>query len=626
MMIDPKIETAKNNRVRAPKSKNGCVTCKFRHKKCDESRPACTQCTKTGRTCDFLLPTPPSTPKPPSKRHKKAIKTLKPLVKQCHTLPQLIAAPTFGSPFLSHELPHFEYFHHLVTYSSSSPFRSPLFTKTILQFSHHEPCIRHAIIAISALLKYQSRQHHPSINVQSYRIESHVIYARALEGLNRRIGGTNFNDDSSWEVALIGNMLIATFEALGGRDTAALNHLETGGELLKERLSSSIQPSSTLDELTQAFTHLNVQACTVATFYRSPNTLPPFIPSSFPSLLAARRTLDSIIRFMWHALRPVRPCTQTLPYTPLPPDLATKLHHIRTLFTAWESRFNNLILSLHKSRENDAGINVLRIQYLAAEINLETEFYHDELAYDAFLSSFREIVDLSTSILFPGADLSTPLPAVAACSAPTFAFESMLIPPLYLVALKCRETRLRRRAIALLKCCGIEGVWNGAGMAAVAEWIMEIEERDSEIDGDGEAFVREESRCRQVSTTVDRGAWRAAIISRRRLNPCRGNMVGGAGGIVSGIVSADGKWEYFGGSVGWGDGVRALGREEKQKEDELLFHTLCGWKADLEGLDFVLRMPDKEGKGKGKSMWMINTVDVLDLGGSRARLFKEATS
>ncbi|KAJ5280057.1 hypothetical protein N7478_005429 [Penicillium angulare] len=34
-----------------PNSKNGCITCKFRHTKCGEEKPECLQCTTTNRKC-----------------------------------------------------------------------------------------------------------------------------------------------------------------------------------------------------------------------------------------------------------------------------------------------------------------------------------------------------------------------------------------------------------------------------------------------------------------------------------------------------------------------------------------------------------------------------------------------
>ncbi|KGO52607.1 hypothetical protein PEX1_046290 [Penicillium expansum] len=42
----------RNTRSPHTKSRLGCKTCKIRHKKCDETHPACFECTSTGRECD----------------------------------------------------------------------------------------------------------------------------------------------------------------------------------------------------------------------------------------------------------------------------------------------------------------------------------------------------------------------------------------------------------------------------------------------------------------------------------------------------------------------------------------------------------------------------------------------
>ncbi|KAI3580764.1 fungal-specific transcription factor domain-containing protein [Fusarium oxysporum f. sp. albedinis] len=36
------------------RSRQGCLTCRKRHRKCDEKRPVCTLCQKSGRTCDYI--------------------------------------------------------------------------------------------------------------------------------------------------------------------------------------------------------------------------------------------------------------------------------------------------------------------------------------------------------------------------------------------------------------------------------------------------------------------------------------------------------------------------------------------------------------------------------------------
>lgn len=42
------------SRLGRPRSRNGCFTCRSRRVKCDESQPACTNCTKGGRDCSYI--------------------------------------------------------------------------------------------------------------------------------------------------------------------------------------------------------------------------------------------------------------------------------------------------------------------------------------------------------------------------------------------------------------------------------------------------------------------------------------------------------------------------------------------------------------------------------------------
>ncbi|KAI2613794.1 uncharacterized protein GGS25DRAFT_17386 [Hypoxylon fragiforme] len=49
--LTPPAET-KRKRTSKPKVRTGCITCKIRRVKCDETKPACTRCSSTGRKCD----------------------------------------------------------------------------------------------------------------------------------------------------------------------------------------------------------------------------------------------------------------------------------------------------------------------------------------------------------------------------------------------------------------------------------------------------------------------------------------------------------------------------------------------------------------------------------------------
>ncbi|KAI1805901.1 hypothetical protein F4811DRAFT_569698 [Daldinia bambusicola] len=57
--------TVKRKRASKPKVRTGCITW-IRRVKCDETKPACTRCTSTGRKCDGYDGAPPPRPKKPS--------------------------------------------------------------------------------------------------------------------------------------------------------------------------------------------------------------------------------------------------------------------------------------------------------------------------------------------------------------------------------------------------------------------------------------------------------------------------------------------------------------------------------------------------------------------------------
>lgn len=47
-----------------PRSKNGCLTCRSKRKKCDETRPRCTSCVRSNQTC--VWPSKDEQESPPS--------------------------------------------------------------------------------------------------------------------------------------------------------------------------------------------------------------------------------------------------------------------------------------------------------------------------------------------------------------------------------------------------------------------------------------------------------------------------------------------------------------------------------------------------------------------------------
>ncbi|KAL9120455.1 MAG: hypothetical protein Q9187_002993, partial [Circinaria calcarea] len=113
----------------------------------------------------------------------------------------------------------------------------------------------------------------------------------------------------------------------------------------------------------------------------------------------------------------------------------------------------------------------LKMEHQVAHISLSTCLLPQEgFTYDAFHTAFEQVVSLAES-------LQKTIPSRPA-DQPQFTMETSLIPSLTMVARKCREPIIRRRATRLLQSAGREGVWNGPIAALVAEKIIEIEEAE----------------------------------------------------------------------------------------------------------------------------------------------------
>ncbi|PHH52257.1 Sterol uptake control protein 2 [Ceratocystis fimbriata CBS 114723] len=150
------------------KSRNGCRVCKSRHMKCDETRPACINCSVAGRTCEYqssLVSSPkPSLPDTPEANSPAPILcTLRPS-------PAAISAvspshehgpPVYKAAQLSaldsaslFTLEHFALYNHAKTVlnGTAMPHESPLHTvSVILEYALQGQYLMNQLLAFSAL-------------------------------------------------------------------------------------------------------------------------------------------------------------------------------------------------------------------------------------------------------------------------------------------------------------------------------------------------------------------------------------------------------------------------------------------------------------------------------------------
>lgn len=136
----------------------------------------------------------------------------------------------------------------------------------------------------------------------------------------------------------------------------------------------------------------------------------------------------------------------------------------------------------------------LRLWYAALMVMVNAEAYGPETRYDAQLNHFEDIVNLGEKLAEATFDPS---------NTKTVAFDIGYTIPVFLTATRCRDPRIRRRAVRLLhEYPRQEGKWESVAAAAIASRWIAVEE-----DGLGAvrtaAQIPELQRIKYINTELD---------------------------------------------------------------------------------------------------------------------------
>jgi hypothetical protein len=233
------------------------------------------------------------------------------------------------------------------------------------------------------------------------------------------------------------------------------------------------------------------------------------IPEQFATSQEARSSLDSlterILRFN-EALSSFYAGPNNL----LPSSIKSHGLGYRTQLHQWGVAFEPLLQNRQVadiSITERAAIDVLKMLHIMTTVLFLMGFSAAETDFDNFLPQLRQIVDLAKEVVvdeelaiaearcgdpkhcrhrtqngnnihFPGISTSGYKPdgSYSHLKA-SFALDLGVVPPLFVVATKCRDRKLRREAIALLMSSPRrEGMWDSLLCGKVGEWIMEVEE------------------------------------------------------------------------------------------------------------------------------------------------------
>ena len=133
----------------------------------------------------------------------------------------------------------------------------------------------------------------------------------------------------------------------------------------------------------------------------------------------------------------------------------------------WNNAFKPLWTKLKTTGQaTRVPASLLKLQILGMSLALLVAGINDEASFDEHTNDFLEVTNLAEYVL-----------ENSKSARHKFFLDTHVVLPLYVTAHKCRNSKIRRRAIALLmNHPRREGVWDSLFSGKLAEWVMELEE------------------------------------------------------------------------------------------------------------------------------------------------------
>ncbi|KIW54863.1 hypothetical protein PV05_07195 [Exophiala xenobiotica] len=437
----PQADSVVRKRKWHAKVLTGCMKCKDRHVKCDETKPGCLRCAKASIKCPGY-----NTP-----------------VARIFEIP---ARPRFDCDI---DKANYEY---LVNIGSKvlAGFQlsaTSFWTKLAPQLGEADSAVRHGLLALGAI---QAPLHRTTVKDLDPN-ERPELVPRAMKHVSKAMHllRTANPDDVSTEVALTCCILFLAVEIWTTKKSYSRVHILAAHRILQDH-SQKICAASR-DDFSKMVDELVIQAATFADEFPPPSSgIPPDYQLDHGSersgsIFDWRSALDAM---NWLIRSVLRTTSDPTSYDLMKTKLSKALR-------SFSKKIDVLQVSARPSCEGVDKMDEywnLRMHHRVTYTMLNTLAQEDETVYDAFTSDFHFILAQCESIIERRASLQADnIPNIRG---PTLG----LLPPLFFVATKCRDSAIRHRALKVMHGTLVnEREWTSCMATAMARFIIDQEEQ-----------------------------------------------------------------------------------------------------------------------------------------------------
>ncbi|OOF93640.1 hypothetical protein ASPCADRAFT_173539 [Aspergillus carbonarius ITEM 5010] len=426
--------TPRRNKARGTRSRTGCRTCRtdevplpsIRRIKCDESPGQCNNCLSANWKCDGYDP---------------------------HRLPRGSSSrlrdmgSRIGWSMTVDEHRCFSYFQFHSIANLTRFFDSPLWQQLVLQLSHSDPAVFHAVTMLSAAHQ-ESEAHGMQISEGTHRLSQWYYFS--LQESTRAIGLLNKRRDSRdpqlRQVILVCCLLFILSEVLLGHWDIAFTHLRSGLHILKEleshnQLESEVEPS-----LVAVFRRLDIQSSlygaegpVLSLKYESSRQLFQASFEGFTSFTQVREELANLVEYGVPLFAGTR-CLSSLDVEAASESIYLVQGRLLGSFAQFAEHFK-LFRKRHYqkfSEKERGGLDIVELIYLGHILALKILLL-DGPVPKHFIPDFLVVLQAHEK----------KIDQLRRCSG--LVMDHVIIANVYLVATRCPDPGIRLRAIYLLQ-------------------------------------------------------------------------------------------------------------------------------------------------------------------------------